>query len=594
LRIAGGRAEWPSLFVFLGGLLLLAASLFTERWIHWGGVALLLLAWAPWRTYPTNALGVLVALYCACLLGNGLFVTPYYSTNALYQPLMLFGGFAAVAGLSEDAQARLFRVAIGIMLLLVLFGLSQYFLDVGYLSYSRNRASATFVTPATFGTAVILFLAPISALYLARGSNRHLAIALLLFAGLVASESRGAMLAFAAALAFVALMQPAGAWRAAAPRATVLLCGLGAVWLFVFAMVNLSALLIRHAPETGQSIATWVSRATADRAEIYARTLVLILEHPFGGAGAGMFYPLFEAVKPDDMRGVDFIYAHNDYLQVWLEFGAPGFLLLLSLVAVSLIFARRLYRRMPEHALPLVCGAALAACFAHSMVDFPLYIPFVLLVVGGYLGSLARRAGGSVFPAGASRSASSALDRLTPPIRWALAVAALAWLAQPAIAELMLFRSLHLVRGGEVREALYWQSVARRFDPRHPVMYWTEATLWREQAALTHNPVFAQEADTLYAQGMRANPYEIINHLGRAKLHRDFPELLKDAASPAQVVEWSRRAVELRPQQIIPQVEYARSLAKAGRVGEARVLAQTLAGDFPGSASAVRRLQAEL
>lgn len=574
--------------------MLLAASLLTERWLHWGGVALLLLAWAPWRSYPANALGVLVVLYCAWLLGNWFFVTPYYSTNALYQPLMLLGGFAAVAALNDDAQARLFRIATGVMLLLALLGFTQYFFDVGYLSYARNRASATFMTPATFGTATILFLAPMAAIYLARGIDRHLAVALLLFAGLVATESRGAVLAFCAALTFVVLMMlPSAAWRVVAPRATVLLCGLGSVWLLVFATAQFCALWIRHAPGTGPTIATWLGRATADRAEIYARTLSMILEHPFSGMGASMFYPLFEAVKPDEMRGVEFLYAHNDYLQVWLEYGAIGLLLLLSIVAVSLILARRLYRRSPGRIQPLVCGAALAACFAHSMVDFPLYVPFVLLVVGGYLGSLARLAGGSAIPQRTLQSTSRALGWATPPIRWALAFAALAWLAQPAIAELLMYRGLALVRAGEVSDALYWQSVARRLDPRHPLMYWTEATLWREQAALTRNPLFAEEADALYAQGVRVNPYETVNYLGRAKLNRDFPELLKNPASPAQVVEWSKRAVELRPQQFGARAEYARSLAKAGRLSEARALAQALEGEFPGAAS-VRRLQAEL
>jgi hypothetical protein len=117
--------------------------------------------------------------------------------------------------------------------------------------------------------------------------------------------------------------------------------------------------------------------------------------------------------------------------------------------------------------------------------------------------------------------------------------------------------------------------------------------IWREQAVLTRNPIFAAQADALYVQGMRANPYDVANLLSRARLHRELPELLEKAAAPSEILSWSKRAVELRPQNASVQAEYARSLARAGRRAEARALAHSLAGIYPASES-VRRLARDL
>lgn len=573
--------------------MLLAASLLTERWYHWGGVALLLLAWAPWRSYATNSLGILVALYCVWLLGNALFITPVYAAESLYQPLMLFGGFAAVAASDRPAQIQLFRVGAALAAILALHGLLQYFFGIMQLNDIPNRASGTFMTPNTQGTAINLFLAPLAALYLVRGSVRTLALALGLFAGLVATESRGAMLALLASLVFLAIALVRGRLRQALPRSAALLAGLGAVWLLVVGMARFLAPMVRGTAEAGPTAATWLGRATWDRADIYAATFELIMERPFSGAGANMFFPLFETLKPDSLRDADYHYAHNDYLQVWLEFGAPGLLLLVLIVATALILALRSSRRAPGDALPIACGAALASCFAHALVDFPLYVPFVLMLTGAFLGALARHHGGTLLPESMLGHAVRVFDRVTPAIRWTLAFAALAWLSQPVIAQLAVNRSVGLLARGEASDAIYWQSVAQRLEPRHPAQYWAEAMIWREQAFLTRNPKFAARADALYVQGIHANPYEVANQLSRARLHRDFPELLENAAKPAEILLWSRRAVELRPQQASVQAEYARSLAKVGRLDEARALAQSLAGLYPRSES-VKRLARDL
>ena len=589
-----GRAHGPSLFIFCAGLSLLAASLFTDRWYQWIGIALLALACAPWRSLPANLLGLLTVSYCAWLFVNAVFVSPVHAAEGIYQPLMLLGGFVAFATLGRDRAVELFGASVALVSGLVLFGLLQHFLGIWQfdlavwrLPDNPLRAAATFVTPNSFATAINMFLVPLAGLYIVRGSGRSLAILLWLFAGLVATHSRGGMLAFLAGLAFVAVCLGLPALREGKIRIRNLLLGWIAVWI---AVVLAGSLAVPASPGDAARVpatAPWLERGTAERPELYAATLDLIREHPLAGAGANMFFPLFEAVKSESLRDSEYYYAHNDYLQVWLEFGAPGIALLLLLAAASLVIALRAQRRSPGDAMPLVCGAALATCFAHAVVDFPFYIPFVLMLAGACLGALAAHSGGQL-PAPAARIAGRALELVSPPIRWALAFAALAWLAQPMLAEMAVLRSIVLLARGEAREAIYWQSVARRLEPRHPAHYWAEATIWREQALLTRNPQLAAQADALFAEGTRVNRYDVANLLGRINLHRRLPELLKDAASPAEVLSWAERAARLRPQHLTVQAELARTLAYAGKREQARALARSLAEKHPRSDFAQR------
>jgi hypothetical protein len=415
-----------------------------------------------------------------------------------------------------------------------------------------------------------------------------------LFAGLAASQSRGGLLAWMAGLGYVALCLGGAVLRREHKRVLRVLAGCLAVWVAVAAagMVQLPGGDAGAGDMRTAMVELWVGRGMAERPELYATTLEFIRERPLLGYGANMFFPLFETVKSAELRDSIYFYTHNDYLQAWLEFGAPGIVLLVALGASALWIALRACRRAPLDPLPLACGAALSACFAHAVVDFPFYIIFLLMLVGAYLGTLSRHVAGRGEEGVPQPPGGASLVR-SRPIRWALALAALAWLAQPVVAEVAVLRSIVLLRHGEARDALYWQSVARRLEPRHPAHYWAEATIWRRQALLARNPLLAERADTLFAEGVRVNPYEVANLLGRAELHRAHGELLKHPAPPAEILAWSEQAARLRPQSLAAQGELVRSLAFAGEKRRAQVLARALAEKYPES-NFPRRLAAEL
>lgn len=587
-----GRAVRPSLFVFGAALLLLAASLLAGEAYRWVAIALLVLACAPWRALPANALTALAGLFCAWQLANALLVSPAYQSEVLYRPVILFCAFAAFAALSRDDAIRQFRAGVVLLALLVLLGLLQHFFGAWTLSHNPLRAAATFITPNTFAAAINLFLLPLAASYLAGNRAPRIYWAVLwLFAGLVATQSRGGMLALFAGLLFVAICLGWPGIRRAANPAARLLGGCAAVWLLV---VVAAGLLAPGSEGQAPSLETWTGRVTWDRAEIYATTFGLILEHPWAGAGAGMFWPLFEPVKPEIFGDHTFTFAHSDYLQFWLEYGAPGLALFVALGGAALFMARSAWRRAQADALPLACGAALASCFAHAMVDFPFYVPFILLVAGAVLGALASHCGDSAGSGAWRRLSAQAGTLATPLLRWLLVIAALAWLAQPMLAQLAARRALDVMSAGELPGGLYWQSVARRLEPRNGSHYWAEAVIWREMAIDTGNRAHWGKVDTLLVDGIRANPpHRFTLQLERARLHRRYGRHLERPASPAEILAWVEDALARAPGSFEGQLERARALEHAGRGEEARRAARGLLERRPDSPLA-RRLVDDL
>jgi O-antigen ligase len=571
---------------------LLAAALLQGNAYRWGALALLAAAFlsAPERRLPANAMSVIVILYCLWLLFNAAFVTRNYSAESLYRPAILFAGFATAATYHGKALPTLFRVGTALLAVLVLLGLLQLLVGFWHLEGNSRRAAATFITPNTFAAAINLFLLPLIALcVMRRGGWPAYAMALWLFAGLVATESRGGYLGFGAGCSVVAIWAVLRGERRSWLPALLLAAGLAGVAAGVAVLADFA--LSGGSHPFG---ATLLSRGSNQRLELAAVALEGIQENPLLGAGANMYRALFEMYKPVELANSHiYLHAHNDYLQIWLEFGLVGLLLLGAIVVLSLTTPFRRRNARPEAAVPFACAAALASCFAHASVDFPLYVPFLLLVIGAYLGALAAYRGDNQRMTRLFVPMVGRLSQVRAPLLAGALAAGLAWLSQPVIADLAANRSLAALFAGDLESGLRWQMLARWLEPGNPAHYWAEAVMWREQASSIGNQALAAKADEVLAEGMRANPYEIVNHLERARLHRLQTALLEHPASAEQILAWTGEAVRLRPFSLFAQSEHARALAYAGRTEEAKRIARAMLERRP-DAPLSRNLAAEL
>jgi O-antigen ligase len=122
----------------------------------------------------------------------------------------------------------------------------------------------------------------------------------------------------------------------------------------------------------------------SSRLDIWRDSLIILKDHPLG-IGLGNFkdvYPVYNVSRISDTR---FLYAHNDYLQLLIEAGIPGFLALVSgffiFVGKSLHKVKQMKPRHDPLRFFLAVGAlsGLVSLAFHSFFDFNLHMPANLI-----------------------------------------------------------------------------------------------------------------------------------------------------------------------------------------------------------------------
>ena len=113
------------------------------------------------------------------------------------------------------------------------------------------------------------------------------------------------------------------------------------------------------------------------RGEVVIDSLPMLQDFPLFGTGGGSFYSSFPSYKVANIQSF-YDHAHNDYLQMGIEYGTPATLLLVILVIWCFLKSvRAMRKRRPS----IFKGTAFACCMAilgmaiHMTVDFPLQAP---------------------------------------------------------------------------------------------------------------------------------------------------------------------------------------------------------------------------
>lgn len=227
-----------------------------------------------------------------------------------------------------------------------------------------------------------------------------LAIFLLVFS-LWISQSRGALLGGVAG-ALVILAQLAGRkglLRSSAP-----------VLVIVVAAVLTAALVPRAAPDRiltlpGEATTTILDLAAerdpsenpwsaygpiAERIVIWSGSLEMLRDMPWYGLGAGTYLYHYPRYRHDIDTSAGH-YAHNDPLQVALELGFPGLLLLVALAVGVFVQVLRFGREAPATRSRLTfagLSGAVCAVAVHGLVSFNFFVLPMVLLVGFLLGDM--------------------------------------------------------------------------------------------------------------------------------------------------------------------------------------------------------------
>jgi O-antigen ligase len=249
--------------------------------------------------------------------------------------------------------------------------------SVGFLG-NPNDVGTFLVAPA---------LAAAAAAVVVPGWRRlmYLGFTVLLFAGIVASQTRTAMIAYVAAVVVAALLRP---WRQGVTVAVVLVIA-GAIALRPSTPFGKHFLELVHAARTRNYPVLFSERVVP-----FLSAIEMVRAHPAAGVGPGCYkfefmdtrLDLDHRYRPEWTRGwpMNFAETHNDHLQVAAETGLPGYAIFLAALFVLAWPSRRRgavaegapaapqpVRRSFAHAFRAPLAAAF---FVAALAQFPLQL----------------------------------------------------------------------------------------------------------------------------------------------------------------------------------------------------------------------------
>jgi|CXWL01.1.fsa_nt_gi O-antigen ligase len=203
----------------------------------------------------------------------------------------------------------------------------------------------------------------------------------LLFAGVVACGSRGALLAIPLACALVGLAGAGFARRARARRFRLVAALAVAVFAVYFTYRHVGA---------GAAAGTLTDRSITERFFIYADSWDWLRDSPLFGTGLGSFEMVYPSYQDFDLTGIA-DHAHSDWLELFLETGLAGLLVALTAAALLSVSSARAWLAAGSREMrALIAGAlgAVAAFAFHSFFEFSFQIPGNAVIFLGIVGFL--------------------------------------------------------------------------------------------------------------------------------------------------------------------------------------------------------------
>ena len=263
-----------------------------------------------------------------------------------------------VASFNRGTKESLVKIFILSGLTISLLGIYQYFFGFRHLLYyiaehkisdpfvtdflSRNRVFFPFVTPNALGG----YLAMIIPLTLSNKNRAWLIIPL--FSALLLTKSIGALLSLCGGLVFYLFLT--GKLK---KRLIVLLLGIFTVIALIYAQRD--SVPKEHAQPVF---------STMMRLSYWQDTLRIIIANPLTGIGLGNFNLAHSR------------YAHNSYLQIWVEMGILGLFAFIWIIAQSFMAGyKKLKLAGKEKYFIAPLFFAWSVFLMHNFIDFTFYLP---------------------------------------------------------------------------------------------------------------------------------------------------------------------------------------------------------------------------
>lgn len=261
----------------------------------------------------------------------------------------------------------------GAVVIAALYTLWQFFVE------GLNRAPGVLPNPNNMATLINLCLLPLLAAFVtAKGKARMVLVAacVILFAGLLATGSRGGLLSFGLGIVILGLaLFP----QIKAHGKTIALFMVGICALFA-AFLLFSHTALEHSLSIfGDPVLDYSSY---ERLIIWQSAFAMLRDHLFVGTGLGTFYlyyPSYRALGDTSSMGH---WAHFDALQFGVECGVLAMVLFYVVAGAWLARALKVWKNPTSRVRIAGCTAALAALFLHAHIEFQFYIMAILIMAG--------------------------------------------------------------------------------------------------------------------------------------------------------------------------------------------------------------------
>lgn len=315
---------------------------------------------------------------------------PYDSLFALFAMIPAIGVFVATERLRVSPRAIAAATVAG-MIAAVFVGALQVAggpTSSAYFYPIHNPGAVGFFANGNHMATLLLASIPMTAaLVVTAKTNRRLTsttryglgIAVLLFVivGIVLNGSRAAFgLAVPVFFASVSLFPAAVRWRRAV------------LTLSAIALAVAVALILRSPLSSAETSA---ANAADTRSAIWATSAHAVEDSFPVGTGLGTFERVYHRYEDPQKVSTSYVnHAHNDYLEVMVELGAGGALLILAFLAWWLVVAAKIWTSTYSSPFARAATIATAAMLAHSVVDFPLRTAAISAIFAGCIALMAR------------------------------------------------------------------------------------------------------------------------------------------------------------------------------------------------------------
>jgi putative inorganic carbon (HCO3(-)) transporter len=341
-----------SIEIWIVGLFV-GASLITQRLLTVTFVVIVMFWVARWIAFGRLSLRTPVDIPIVLLLTmlpTTLCVTtlPLYTHPQIYRLLSGIGLFYAIANwrIGKIKMQKLVALFAGIGLILALVGLFSVewstdkipFIPKSIYDFIPTLLSDTIHKNVLAGYLVILLPFGLTSLlfiwYRLSGIERvaYSISSIIMVVVLILSQSRGAWIAFAATLGFLALLRWRFGW---AILVAVIITG----FVAIFSLGSSFALDAVTTNDTTDGIEI--------RTEIWSRAVYMIQDFPFTGIGMGSFGEIADRLYPFLLSSPigSIPHAHNLFLQIAVDLGIPGFIAWLAILLLVIIIAWKVYRQ---------------------------------------------------------------------------------------------------------------------------------------------------------------------------------------------------------------------------------------------------------